>query len=94
MLFLAEQAFVRRDETRAPLKMPADMGGYMRCKFQKIINSLCKSLTAVASQEKLKTLLTPFDGVGSLSTCAVSKWICRSSAELKEIIHTGQINPW
>ena len=59
MLFLVEQAFVRRDVTQAPLKTPADVGGYMQCKFQKIINSLCKSLTAVASQGKVKNFAHP-----------------------------------
>ena len=37
-------------------------------------------------------ILTPL--VGSLSTCAVSKWIWRLSGESKEIIHTGQMKPW
>ena len=59
MLFLVEQAFVRRDVTQAPLKTPADVGGYMQCKFQKIINSLCKSPTAVASQGKVKNFAHP-----------------------------------
>jgi len=52
-LFSVEQAFVRRDKIQAPLKMPA-WEATCDANSKKIINSLSKSLAAVASQGKVK----------------------------------------
>ena len=58
MLLSVEQAFVRRDETRPPLKTPV-WEATCNANSKKIINSLCKSLTAVASQGKVKNFAHP-----------------------------------
>ena len=58
MLLSVEQAFVRRDKIRAPLKTPA-WEATCNANSKKIINSLCKSLTAVASWGKVKNFAHP-----------------------------------